>query len=144
MEGWMILGGLLALAVFSQRQASLAGQSSLGFTLTSTRNLTLIPQSLGSVTITSINAPATVQIGTAPIITVYVSWVDFIGRDVGVQIVDINKNLVVAPMKFLIHKTGSGSGSIVFQGLAPLGDWGAVMPSSDWLLRVEAGESYVF
>jgi hypothetical protein len=143
MEGWMVLGGLLALAVLSQRQASLAGRAGLGFTLTDSRNLTLIPQSLGSVTITNIIAPATVQIGTAPTVTVYVSWVNFINRDVGVQIVDVNKNLVVAPMKFILHVSGSGSGSIIFQGLGPVGSWNAVMPSSNWLLRVEAGESYI-
>ena len=143
MDGWLVLGGLAALALLSQRSASLAGRAGLGFNLTDSRNLTLLVQSLGSVTITNVVAPATVQVGTAPIVTVYVSWINFVGRDIGVQIVDVNKNMVVAPMKFILHQTGSGSGSIIFQGLGPYGDWNAVMPNSDWLLRVEAGESYI-
>ena len=137
------MGGLAALALLSQRSASLAGRAGLGFTLTDSRNLTLIPQSLGSVVITNIVAPATVQIGTAPTVTVYVSWTNFTDRDIGVQIVDVNKNVVVAPMRFILHQTGSGTGTFIFDGLLPLGDWNAVMPSSNWLLRVEAGESYI-
>lgn len=141
MDGWLLVGGLAALLwLGARREATLAG---LGFTLTDTRSLTLIPQSLGSVTITNVVAPATVQVGTAPTVTVYVSWSSFAGRDIGVQIVDVNKNQVVAPMQFILHQTGSGTGTFVFQGLGPTGDWAAVMPNTDWLLRVEAGESYV-
>ena len=136
----LIIGGLAALYVLSRARTTL----SLGEGYYDSYNITISP-TIADISTEIVKAnveyPLTVIPGLIPTIVVPVNYYNTNpGTSVFCRIKDASTGALVTRLKeSLILLGGSGSRTFTFMGLAPGGDWGAVMPNAPWNLTIECG-----
>ena len=131
----MILGSMAMNAVVA------LAPGLLGFAerITDSRNFTIKVVSVGpEVTVVSIVSPPELEAGSVPTVNVTVRHNRAMYEWIFARIVDADTGVIVCPMKRQYVQAVSDF-SFTFQGLAPQGDWGAVMPNKDWNLQLEVG-----
>lgn len=111
----------------------------MGERVSDSRNFTISLAAVGpEVTITSLEAPSELNAGQIPLVKVTVEHTRSVPEWVFARIRDKDTgNLVTGTHK--TYMLVSGTHVFTFQGLAPQGDWGAVMPNKDWNLQLEVG-----
>ena len=131
----MILGGVVLNAVVT------LAPSILGFAerITDSRNFTIKVVSVGpEVTIVDLEAPPELEAGQVPTVNITVSHNRTQYEWIFARIRNLDTGEIVCPMKRQ-YIQAEKEFTFTFQGLAPQGDWGAVMPNIDWNLQLEVG-----
>ncbi len=134
----MLLGGVALNTVFALTPR-LFGPVTLGERVTDSRAFTIsLAAVVPEVTIVGYSAPSELNAGDIPNVTVNVRHNRPRYEWIFARIRDVDTDVVVAPMKrkWVYAKKEY---TFTFSGVAPLGDWGAVMPNRDWNLRLEVG-----
>ena len=131
----LILGSMVMNAVVS------LAPGLLGFAerITDSRNFTIKVVSVGpEVTVVDLVAPSELEAGSVPTVNVTVRHNRAQYEWIFARIRDLDTNTIVCPMKRQ-YVQAEKDFTFTFQGLAPMGDWGAVMPNRDWNLQLEVG-----
>jgi len=131
----LILGSVALNAVTSLAPNILG----LAERITDSRNFTIKVVSVGpEVTVVNLAAPPELEAGSVPTVNVTVRHNRSQYEWIFARIRDLDTNTIVCPMKRQYVQAVKDF-SFTFQGLAPMGDWGAVMPNRDWNLQLEVG-----
>lgn len=131
----LILGGVALNAVTSLAPSILG----LAERITDSRNFTIKVVSIGpEVTVVDLVAPPELEAGSVPTVNVTVRHNRAQYEWIFARIRDLDTNTIVCPMKRQYVQAVKDF-TFTFQGLAPQGDWGAVMPNRDWNLQLEVG-----
>jgi len=131
----LILGSLALNAVVTLAPGILG----LGERVSDSRSFTISLVSVGpEVTIISLEAPSELNAGQVPLVKVTVEHMRAVPEWVFARIRDKDTGNLVTSMNktYMLIK---GTHDFTFQGLAPQGDWGAVMPNKNWNLQLEVG-----
>ena len=135
----MIIGGIILNAVTSLAPSLLPQLVGFADRITDSRNFTIKVVSVGpEVTIVDLAAPPELEAGQVPTVNVTVRHNRAQYEWLFARIRDVDTNTIVCPMKRQ-YVQAEKDFTFTFQGLAPQGDWGKVMPNRDWNLQLEVG-----
>jgi len=131
----LILGGVALNAVVTLAPSILG----LGERITDSRNFTIKLVTVGpEVTVVGLVIPSELEAGQVPTVNVTVKHNRTQYEWIFARIRDVDTDTIICPMKKqYIQKEKEFT--FTFQGLAPQGDWGEVMPNRDWNLQLEVG-----
>jgi len=131
----LILGGL-ALNALTTLAPDIIGFAER---ITASMNFTIKVVSIGpEVTVVGLAVPSELEAGQVPSANVTVRHNRVQYEWIFARIRDLDTNTIVCPMKRQYVQEEKDF-TFTFQGLAPQGDWGAVMPNRDWNLQLEVG-----
>lgn len=135
----LILSGVALNAVVSLAPNILPDLLGFAERITDTRNFTIKVVSVGpEVTVVDLAAPLELEAGQVPTVNVTARHNRAQYEWIFARIRDLDNNTIVCPMKRQ-YVQAEKDFTFTFQGLAPMGDWGAVMPNRDWNLQLEVG-----
>jgi len=131
----LILGGVALNAVVTLAPSILG----LGERITDSTKFTIKLVIVGpEVTVVGLAVPSELEAGKVPTVNVTVMHNRTQYEWIFARIIDLDTGKVICPMKRQ-YVQKEKEFTFTFQGLAPQGDWGEVMPKRDWNLQMEVG-----